>query len=119
MAAFLTIPKAYIHYGGNIFVYKLSFNLQPNFRQFIAERLAEEEIGALKEWFKMMDTDNNGTITFEELKNSLKEVKHELMDIEIKDLMDAVRKIVPPFMYYTFKFLIISCSSGPLNLMAD
>ncbi|KAG6676786.1 hypothetical protein I3842_15G168800 [Carya illinoinensis] len=56
---------------------------------FIAERLAEEEIGALKEWFKMMDTDNNGTITFEELKNSLKEVKHELMDIEIKDLMDA------------------------------
>lgn len=69
--------------------------------RFIAERLSEEEIGALKEWFKMMDTDNSGTITFEELENGLKQVKYELIETKIKDLMDAVRKIVPPLIYYT------------------
>ncbi|KAE8684407.1 Calcium-dependent protein kinase 4 [Hibiscus syriacus] len=38
----------------------------------IAERLSEEEIGGLKELFKMIDTDNSGTITFQELKDGLK-----------------------------------------------
>ncbi|WVZ23323.1 hypothetical protein V8G54_001867 [Vigna mungo] len=33
----------------------------------IAERLSEEEIGGLKELFKMIDADNSGTITFDEL----------------------------------------------------
>ena len=61
------------------------------FNQVIAERLSEEEIGGLKELFKMIDTDNSGTITFEELKEGLKRVGSELMESEIKDLMDAVR----------------------------
>lgn len=56
----------------------------------IAERLSEEEIGGLKELFKMIDTDNSGTITFEELKAGLKRVGSELMESEIKSLMDAV-----------------------------
>nr|KJB75530.1 hypothetical protein B456_012G045700 [Gossypium raimondii] len=55
----------------------------------IAERLSEEEIGGLKELFKMIDTDNSGTITYEELKDGLKRVGSELMESEIKDLMDA------------------------------
>ncbi|GMH00324.1 hypothetical protein Nepgr_002163 [Nepenthes gracilis] len=55
----------------------------------IAERLSEEEIGGLKELFKMIDTDNSGTITFEELKVGLKRVGSELMESEIKSLMDA------------------------------
>ncbi|RZB94563.1 Calcium-dependent protein kinase SK5 isoform C [Glycine soja] len=55
----------------------------------IAERLSEEEIGGLKELFKMIDTDNSGTITFDELKDGLKRVGSELMESEIKDLMDA------------------------------
>ncbi|XP_015896809.1 calcium-dependent protein kinase 11 [Ziziphus jujuba] len=55
----------------------------------IAERLSEEEIGGLKELFKMIDTDNSGTITFEELKEGLKRVGSELMESEIKSLMDA------------------------------
>ncbi|KAE8662047.1 Calcium-dependent protein kinase 9 [Hibiscus syriacus] len=37
----------------------------------IAENLSEEEIIGLKEMFKSMDTDNSGTITFEELKAGL------------------------------------------------
>ncbi|KAL2342848.1 hypothetical protein Fmac_004133 [Flemingia macrophylla] len=55
----------------------------------IAERLSEAEIGGLKELFKMIDTDNSGTITFDELKDGLKRVGSELMESEIKDLMDA------------------------------
>ncbi|XP_016748480.1 calcium-dependent protein kinase 4 isoform X2 [Gossypium arboreum] len=55
----------------------------------IAERLSEEEIGGLKELFKMIDTDNSGTITFQELKDGLKKVGSELTETEIKDLMEA------------------------------
>ncbi|KAL3829410.1 hypothetical protein ACJIZ3_018212 [Penstemon smallii] len=55
----------------------------------IADRLSEEEIGGLKELFRMIDTDDSGTITFDELKDGLKRVGSELMESEIKDLMDA------------------------------
>nr|AAV28169.1 calcium-dependent protein kinase 1 [Vicia faba] len=55
----------------------------------IAERLSEEEIGGLKELFKMLDADSSGTITLDELKEGLKRVGSELMESEIKDLMDA------------------------------
>ncbi|XP_058089047.1 calcium-dependent protein kinase 24-like isoform X3 [Magnolia sinica] len=55
----------------------------------IAERLSEEEIGGLKELFKMIDTDNSGTITFDELKDGLRRVGSEMMESEIKALMDA------------------------------
>ncbi|KAL2636052.1 hypothetical protein R1flu_007531 [Riccia fluitans] len=55
----------------------------------IAESLSEEEIAGLKEMFKMMDTDNSGTITFEELKAGLQRVGSELMESEIHELMDA------------------------------
>ena len=60
--------------------------------QVIAERLSDEEIGGLKEMFKMIDTDNSETITFEELKEGLKKVGSELMESEIKSLMDAVNR---------------------------
>ncbi|KAL8162434.1 hypothetical protein V2J09_013923 [Rumex salicifolius] len=55
----------------------------------IAERLSEEEIGGLKELFKMIDTDGSGTITLEELKVGLKRVGSDLGETEIKSLMDA------------------------------
>jgi len=61
--------------------------------QVIAERLSEEEIGGLKELFKMIDTDNSGTITFEELKAGLKSVGSNLMESEIKSLMEAVGRL--------------------------
>ncbi|XP_078150476.1 calcium-dependent protein kinase 24-like isoform X3 [Carex rostrata] len=55
----------------------------------IAESLSEEEIGGLKEMFKMIDTDNSGTITLDELKDGLRRVGSELMDHEIQALMEA------------------------------
>uniref|UniRef100_A0A5B6YL44 non-specific serine/threonine protein kinase n=1 Tax=Davidia involucrata TaxID=16924 RepID=A0A5B6YL44_DAVIN len=55
----------------------------------IAENLSEEEIAGLKEMFKMIDTDNSGQITFEELKAGLKRVGANLKESEIYDLMQA------------------------------
>ena len=56
----------------------------------IAERLSEEEIGGVKELFKMIDTDNSGTITFEELKDCIRRVGSELVESEIQELLHAV-----------------------------
>ncbi|KAG5628641.1 hypothetical protein H5410_000358 [Solanum commersonii] len=55
----------------------------------IAERLSEEEIAGLKEMFKMIDTDNSGQITFDELKIGLKKFGTNLNESEIRDLMKA------------------------------
>ncbi|CAA7388107.1 unnamed protein product [Spirodela intermedia] len=55
----------------------------------IAENLSEEEIAGLKELFKMIDTDNSGQITFEELKAGLERVGANLRESEIYALMQA------------------------------
>ncbi|KAL9319324.1 hypothetical protein ACSQ67_015841 [Phaseolus vulgaris] len=55
----------------------------------IAENLSEEEIAGLKEMFKMIDSDNSGQITFEELKIGLKKFGANLNESEIYDLMQA------------------------------
>ncbi|CAN1772516.1 Calcium-dependent protein kinase 1 [Linum perenne] len=55
----------------------------------IADKLSEEEIAGLREMFKMIDTDNSGSITFEELKVGLKKFGANLDESEIYDLMQA------------------------------
>ncbi|XP_009418968.2 calcium-dependent protein kinase 17 [Musa acuminata AAA Group] len=55
----------------------------------IAESLSEEEIAGLKEMFKMIDADNSGQITYEELKVGLKKVGANLKESEISALMAA------------------------------
>ncbi|GAA0140847.1 non-receptor serine/threonine protein kinase [Lithospermum erythrorhizon] len=55
----------------------------------IAESLSEEEIAGLKQMFEMIDTDNSGQITFEELKVGLKRVGANLKESDIYDLMQA------------------------------
>ncbi|KAG9448339.1 hypothetical protein H6P81_014467 [Aristolochia fimbriata] len=55
----------------------------------IAENLSEEEIMGLKEMFKSMDTDNNGTITFEELKAGIQKLGTKLSESEARQLMEA------------------------------
>ena len=58
--------------------------------QIIAQTLSEEEIAGLKEMFKMMDTDNSGAITFDELKAGLEKLGSGLMDSEVQTIMQAV-----------------------------
>ncbi|KAL2900905.1 Calcium-dependent protein kinase 20 [Bienertia sinuspersici] len=55
----------------------------------IAENLSEEEIAGLKQMFKMIDADNSGQITLEELKKGLEKVGANLKDSEIVGLMQA------------------------------
>ncbi|CAO2820251.1 unnamed protein product [Amaranthus hypochondriacus] len=55
----------------------------------IAENLSEEEIAGLKQMFKMIDADNSGHITLEELKKGLEKVGANLNDSEIVGLMQA------------------------------
>jgi Ca2+-binding EF-hand superfamily protein len=78
--------------------------------QVIAENLSEEEIAGLKEMFKMIDTDNSGHITFEELKVGLKRFGANLKESEIYDLMKAVSIIQDRlyFLNFTKPLLIIA-----------
>ncbi|KAF7810382.1 calcium-dependent protein kinase 1-like [Senna tora] len=55
----------------------------------IAENLSEEEIIGLKEMFKSMDTDNSGTITYDELKAGLPKLGTKLSESEVRQLMEA------------------------------
>lgn len=57
--------------------------------RIIAESLSEDEIAGLKEMFKMIDTDNSGQITFEELKAGLERVGANMEESEIYALMQA------------------------------
>ncbi|TQD90961.1 hypothetical protein C1H46_023482 [Malus baccata] len=55
----------------------------------IAENLSEEEIHGLKAMFTNLDTDNSGTITYDELKSGLARLGSKLTEAEVKQLMEA------------------------------
>ncbi|MCO5547017.1 hypothetical protein L7F22_000457 [Adiantum nelumboides] len=55
----------------------------------IADSLSEEEIMGLKNIFREMDTDNNGKITLDELKQGLAKQGSALAEIEIRKLMET------------------------------
>jgi calcium-dependent protein kinase len=57
--------------------------------QVIAEHLGGEEIEGLKEMFQMMDTDDRGAITFENLKAGLLRIGSHLTEAEVRLLMEA------------------------------
>ncbi|KAK2644479.1 hypothetical protein Ddye_019674 [Dipteronia dyeriana] len=56
----------------------------------IAENLSEDEIKGLKSMFANIDTDQSGTITYEELKTGLSRLGSKLSEVEVKQLMEAV-----------------------------
>lgn len=64
----------------------------------IAETLSTEEIKGLKQMFNNMDTDGSGTITLDELKVGLHKLGSKLSEEEIRQLMEAVRTILLPYL---------------------
>lgn len=74
------------------FVFHIYFDLLQTLYslQIIAESLSEDEIAGLKQMFKMIDTDNSGNITLEELKKGLEKVGANLMEAEINELLQSV-----------------------------
>ncbi|KAF2288764.1 hypothetical protein GH714_012307 [Hevea brasiliensis] len=55
----------------------------------IAENLSNDEIQGLKSMFANIDTDNSGTITYDELKAGLARLGSKLTEAEVKQLMEA------------------------------
>ncbi|KAL5210379.1 hypothetical protein ABZP36_006002 [Zizania latifolia] len=55
----------------------------------IAEHLSVEEVEVIKEMFALMDTDNNGRVTLQELKAGLTKVGSKLAEPEMELLMEA------------------------------
>ncbi|KAL0335664.1 UNVERIFIED_CONTAM: Calcium-dependent protein kinase, partial [Sesamum radiatum] len=56
----------------------------------IAAHLSVEEVEVIRDMFSLMDTDDDGKVTFEELKAGLRKVGSQLAEPEIKLLMDVV-----------------------------
>lgn len=57
----------------------------------------------------MIDADNSGAITFEELKEGLRKVGSELIDSDIKALMEAVHQFLFAF---KIQFLVFNHFNG-------
>uniref|UniRef100_A0A0D6R1X9 non-specific serine/threonine protein kinase n=1 Tax=Araucaria cunninghamii TaxID=56994 RepID=A0A0D6R1X9_ARACU len=58
----------------------------------IAEHLSVEEVEGIRDMFKTMDTDNNGAVSFEELKAGLQKVGSQLTEQEVHLLMETADK---------------------------
>lgn len=63
----------------------------------IVEHLSVEEVEVIRDMFALMDTDNDGKVTFDELKAGLRKVGSQLAEPEIKLMMDVV-SISSPFL---------------------
>lgn len=58
--------------------------------QVVAEHLSVEEAAGIKDMFHMMDTNNSGKITFDELKVGLQKIGQQVPDPDVQMLMEAV-----------------------------
>uniref|UniRef100_A0A0E0KHL3 non-specific serine/threonine protein kinase n=1 Tax=Oryza punctata TaxID=4537 RepID=A0A0E0KHL3_ORYPU len=69
------------------------FSLMNRFKKkamrVIAEHLSVEEVEVIREMFALMDTDNNGKVTLQELKDGLTKVGSKLAEPEMELLMEA------------------------------
>ncbi|KAK8691446.1 hypothetical protein V6N13_074957 [Hibiscus sabdariffa] len=55
----------------------------------VADNLPNEQVDSITEMFNMMDVDENGNLTFEELRDGLHKIGHSLDDPDVQMLMDA------------------------------
>lgn len=57
----------------------------------VAENLSKEEEAGMKEAFDMMDSGKKGKINVEELRAGLHKLGHQISDVDVHVLMEAVR----------------------------
>ncbi|KAJ0036082.1 hypothetical protein Pint_25733 [Pistacia integerrima] len=55
----------------------------------VADNLPNDQLAGLKKIFDMMDTDNTGDLSFDELKDGLNMIGHKVSDPDVKLLMEA------------------------------
>ncbi|KAK8498083.1 hypothetical protein V6N13_121417 [Hibiscus sabdariffa] len=69
------------------------FSLMNKFKKevlrVVAENLPNEQVDSIIEMFNMMDTDENGNLSFEELRDGLRKIGHTLDDPDVRMLMEA------------------------------
>lgn len=58
--------------------------------QVIAEHLSVEEVEVMRDMFTLMDTNNDGKVTYQELRDGLRKVGSQLAEPEMKMMMDVV-----------------------------
>lgn len=81
----------------------------------IAEHLSVQEVEVIKDMFSLMDEDNDGRITYPELKAGLQKVGSQLGEPEIKMLMEVVLFRLTPFSYEQLSSLIKKHCSNRLG----
>ncbi|XP_012066379.1 calcium-dependent protein kinase 24 [Jatropha curcas] len=79
--------------GENVRARIKQFSLMNKFKKrvlrVVADNLPNEQLEGIKQMFNMMDTDCNGHLSFEELKDGLQKIGHFLPDLEVRMLLDA------------------------------
>lgn len=66
------------------------FALISESQQVMAEHLSVEEAADIKETFQTMDVNNNGKLTFAELKSGLQKIGQQTADADLQILFEAV-----------------------------
>lgn len=56
----------------------------------VAKNLPVEEVANIKQMFHMMDTDKNGNLTLEELKEGLQNIGQPVTEPDVQMLLEAV-----------------------------
>lgn len=56
----------------------------------VAENLSQDQVESIKQMFHTMDTDKNGNLSFEELKDGFHLMGQHVADQDVELLMDAV-----------------------------
>ncbi|KAL6194206.1 hypothetical protein ACLB2K_035290 [Fragaria x ananassa] len=79
--------------GENVGLRIKQFTLMNKFKKkvlrVVADNLPDEQIEGIRQIFNMMDTDNNGDLTFEELRDGLLKIGHQVTDPDVHMLIDA------------------------------
>jgi len=69
------------------------FSLMNKFKKrvlrVVADNLPDDEVDGIKKMFQMMDTDKNGNLSFQELKDGLNMIGHQIPDPDVQMLLDA------------------------------
>ncbi|KAK5841178.1 calcium-dependent protein kinase 24 [Gossypium arboreum] len=79
--------------GENVGARIKQFSLMGKFKKkvlrVVADNLPNEQIDVIIEMFNMMDTDENGYLSFEELRDGLQKMGHSVGDPDVRMLMEA------------------------------
>ncbi|XP_022722444.1 calcium-dependent protein kinase 24-like [Durio zibethinus] len=82
-----------VNLGENVRTRIKQFSLMSKFKKkvlrVVADNLPNEEVDSIIEMFHMMDTDENGDLSFEELRDGLQKIGHCVADPDVRMLIDA------------------------------